>query len=297
MVMVERTLVNGEDMTKKLPLFVFMPRSGSSIIFEAARNYAINNLGMISLGRNSEIFNRFMVDHVSLDTLNETQKSLELFTLNNKDPKLPMTLHGVYPNIFTGPREAVIHKVRVLMKERERGFEHYIKVVASAFHQAPDEIMELYKDRKFVLIRSRNIKDSALSLVYSYYTNLWHARTSNWHKWEHAADEPVNIHTGVVANIWNEIKVYRNMDKWEHKLSERDYDYTVIYKEDLISWDHICGEIDKIYETNEWRGTLTDDTLRALPHKRKKDYKKLIKNYDQISSLIDERIKSDFKLI
>jgi len=283
-------------MTKKLPLFVFMPRSGSSILFEAASSYAINNLGMIPLGRNSEIFNRFMIDHVSLDTRDETQKSLELFMLNNKDPQYPMTLHGVSPNIFMSERESVIHKIRVLMKERERGFEHYIKVVAASFYQAPDEIMDLYKDRKFVLVRSRNIKDTALSLAYSQYTNLWHARSNNWHKWELAADEPVSIHTGLIEVIWRQIKVYRNMDNWEHKLSERGYDYTVIYKEDLTSWDNICSEIDKVYETDEWRWSLTDEQLRSLPHKRKKDYKKLIKNYDQISDLIDQRIRDDLKL-
>ena len=285
-------MVNG----KKLPLFIFMPRSGSTILFEAASSYAINNLGMISLGRNSEIFNRFMTDQVSLDTRTEVQKTLELFTLNNKNPQLPMTLHGVNPNIFGSSREAVIHKIKVLMKERERGFEHYIKIASSSFYQAPDEIMDLYKDRKFVLIRSKNLHDTALSLLYSKYTNLWHARSSNWHAWELAADEPVSIHTGLVETIWREIKVYRNMDNWEHKLSERGYDYNVVYKEDLISWDHICGEIDKIYETNEWRSYLTDDLLRSLPHKRKKDYKKLIKNYDQVSSLINERIREDFKL-
>lgn len=277
----------------KLPLFVSMPRSGSTILFETAREYAVRQLGMRDLGRYSEIFNRFTYDVVAWNKEKETQAAMELFTINNKDPNMPMTVHLVNPPIFEGYRESVIHKIRVLMKEQEKGFEHYLKIMAFDFWQAPDELIELYKKRKFVLTRSRNIKNSAMSLIYSRYTNLWHARQSNWYKWEDAARDPVHINPGLVEVIWPQIKVYQNMDNWEHKLSERGLEYMVVYKEDLEDFDKVCGEIDKIYETNHWRETLSPELLSNLPFKREKNYKELISNYDQIYNLVSERLRTD----
>lgn len=280
-------------MTKK-PLFVSMPRSGSTILFELGKEYAVRNLGMKDLGKHSEIFSRYTHNMVAKDVYTDLQHSMELFLVNDKDPHYPANIHYVTPSFFASDREAIIHKIKVFMLEQDRGFEHYIKIMANSFVEAPEELMGLYKNRKFILTRSRNLRKSALSLVYSRTTGLWHYRNSNSEEWNSYKEDPIYINPGMVEVIWPDIKVYKNMDNWENKLSIRGADYMVIYKEDIENEDSLYGEVDKIFETRDWRETLTEDWAENLPQRIEKDYSKLIQNYDQIASLIDERLKQDF---
>lgn len=281
---------------KKLPLFVSLPRSSSTILFETGRAYAVRALGMRDLAENSEFFRRFSHKYVSRNKQTNHEAVMELLPVNDSREGMPMKMHYTYPWMFNTHQHSVIHKIRVLKEERRRGNEYYVKAMAKDFWQAPDELLEFYKDRKVVFLRSRNIYRMAWSLVFAKCTNIWHVRAHQMDKFLEMANsgEQVVINKGIVTDVWPDLLVANNMDNWENKCALRGIESVTVYHEDIKDFDGVCSVLDQVYDTDKWREFMPDGLDKTLPQKIEKDYKKWVMNYDEIDTMIRQKIKDDF---
>ena len=281
---------------KKLPLFVSLPRSSSTVMFEAGRAYAIRGLGMKDLAENSEFFRRFSSKYVSRNKQTNHEAVMELLPVNDRRENMPMKMHYCYPWMFDSHQQSVIHKIRVLAEERKRGNEYYVKAMAKDFWQAPDELLDFYKDRKIVFLRSRNIHRMAWSLVFAKCTNIWHVRGHQYDSFQKLtqSDDKVIINKGLVTDVWPDLLVANNMDNWENKVAHRNIESVTVYHEDLKDFEGVCNVLDQIYETDRWRNFMPEGLEKTLPLKIEKDYKSWVLNYDEIDSLIRSKIKEDF---
>lgn len=281
---------------KKLPLFVSLPRSSSTILFETGRAYAIRGLGMKDLAENSEFFHRFSNKYVSRNKQTNHEAVMELLPVNDPRENMPMKMHFTYPWMFKNHQQSVIHKLRVLMEERRRGNEYYVKAMAKDFWQAPDELLDFYRNRKIVFLRSRNLHRLAWSLVFAKATNIWHVRPNTLDKFNQLAnsDEQVIINKGIVTDVWPDLLVAKNMDNWENKVAHRGIDSVTVYHEDIKDFDGVCSVLDQVYETDAWRDFMPDGLQKTLPVKIEKNYQKWVMNFDEIDDLIRKKLNDDF---
>lgn len=78
----------------------------------------------------------------------------------------------------------------------------------------------------------------------------------------------------------------------ERKLARLNIPHTVVYYEELNSWDNIQSCITGLFGNNEWNKYLPSDWDNIGPIKVDKDYSSIITNYDETMLYLDRALST-----
>lgn len=284
-------------MKTKLPIFFSNPRSKSTALQTLAAPYMENSLGLLPLGHQTEFFNEYSHRYFFEDQHQEVSKRAEYFPLNRENQAI--SHHFVYPPVYTSKTQRDGHKIQVLRNEKAEGREYNIKIMSDNItlnqekdHKWDRSILDFFADRAFVITRRRNVKTLAWSLLVSYHTNLWHKREANKGRYEDLYDNPITMNPELTLSVLESLKSTAMMDQFEDHIKKSGYESHTLYYEDLVTLEDMKDALDKVFDNKVWREYINDDFIqRSMPQQLNLDYKKIIKNYDEMEERIDWALK------
>ena len=180
-------------------------------------------------------------------------------------------MHYVWPSIFNSTKERNSYKIELLKKEKEKGREYNIKGTLNLAENIKD-VCDLFKDRKFILTKRKDVESMILSFFFAWESKLFHARSHNLDVYKGKMKQGVTVGQEI---IFDYIDWLDQMEIVETYLKENNINHEVVYYEDLKDDD----DISEIIKTDEWKQYRNTNDL---PIRIDKDYSKLINNYDEV---------------
>ena len=141
------------------------------------------------------------------------------------------------------------------------------------------EILNFFKDRKIIVTEREDVESMYMSFFFAWESKLFHARSNNLELYKQTLKEGVTVPKQIILDY---IPFVKQMDTIKAYLKDNEFDYCVITYEELSNVNVISDKLG----TDEWKSYADWD---SLPVEVEKDYKTLIKNYDEVKQiLIDE---------
>lgn len=271
----------------KAPFFISPPRTRSSVLYHLMEWYAIEKLGLLPLKNHPELFLEFSQNNLCTNLRTGETTIGELYPVIHDNA---MHVHFVSPPIFSSTVERNIYKLDVLKQARALGNEFYVKGSVPMV-ETPYEILDFFKDRHIVITKRRDIETCVLSYICASTTRIFHARPNNLDSYKNTLEEGVVIDESKLPRLHILLDQIYKLWNLEEYLKEHNFDYSVVYYEDLDNYDQIFNVINNLYGTSEWINYLPDDYEKLIPIKVEKDYTKCILNYDSIISNVRQQIK------
>lgn len=284
----------------KAPIFIAAPRSRSTALFSLAARAVEQKYGLLPLGQNTEFFNEWSWRNFVQDDVTGHSNRAEYFPINKQGG---LSHHYVYPPILNNRAERNNHKIQVLRHEKSQGRNYNVKIMAHNLfyrdekkYRTSEDIIDFFSDRQFVITRRKDIRGLALSSLVATHTKLWHKRNSNKDAYLNLYKNPITINPELCTVIRPDLEALMRMDSLEDTLSQRKYDYKVLYYEDLTTVDDMKKALDDVFQTDKWRATITDEFIEnSMPQNINLDYEKAIANYNKISTRVDTLIYDIFE--
>lgn len=251
---------------------VSLPRTRSSVVCELLRGYNIHKHGLKEIEGQSEFFLEWGRNMELCDRKVDKYHTTELYPIAHKDG---IKMHYVYPWVLNDTKSRNLYKLDLLKAEKEKGHEYYVKGTLN-IAESCEEILDFYKDRKIIITERDDIESMYMSFFFAWESKMFHARRQNIDLYKRKLDEGVTIPHQIILDY---IPFVKQMDKIKTYLKDNDFDYSVITYEQLENTDIIS----EVLGTEEWEIYADFD---SLPIKIDKDYKKLIKNYDEVKQIL-----------
>ncbi len=269
-----------------IPFFISAPRTRSSVLFETAQYYCESALNLLPLGNHTELFLEFSQNAEFKDAKTNTTHISELYPVLQQDN---LNVHYVYPHIFANGKERNLYKLDILQQQKQKGINYNIKGTLQ-IADTPDEIIDFYKDRHFVITKRRNLEDYLCSFLVALTTKLFHARPNNVDRYQDILDNQVTVKSDMLDKTKKLLDYTKKLWSLERYITDLDYTCTVTYYEDLDTQDNIHSTLTKILGTDTWQQYLPENYQQKIPIKIQKDYSKVISNYDEIISVLRQNI-------
>ena len=271
----------------KQPFFLSPPRTRSSVLFQLMQFYAIKKLGLKPVRNHIELFLEFSHNDVFMDLKTNEQNLGELYPVVKPDG---LHVHFVSPPVFNNAQERNLHKLKVLQGAKENGNNYFIKATVNVV-DTPNEILDFFSDRHWVITKRRNTEEFVLSFLYARTAKLFNARTHNVDRYRDTLDKGVVVADDLVQRVHILLDKTKKVYEIEQQLIVRNIDYSLAYYEDMPDWESLYNKITEIYGTQDWKEYLSEDFLDLVPIKVEKDYTKCILNYDDIIGSIRKQIE------
>lgn len=265
------------------PFLLGLPRTRSTIIYYKIEDYATKVLNLKSIDRHPEYFLEFSNTDLYFNTKTGTTKPLELFPFV-KDSKLDLKF--VWPPQFESTYDRNLYKINLLKSEKSFGREYYIKGTINIF-EGFQEILDFFKDRKIIITKRYDVAEMIISFVYALQIKMFHARIDNIDRYTELINNPILVDIKNL-NLEKYISILLFVNKIEDFLTKKNYNFTLVYYEDINTEEKLNNFISNVLETDTWKQYETKKI--ATPILVNKDYKKLIKNYNELKDYITERI-------
>ena len=250
---------------------VSLPRTRSSVVYELLRGYNLHQ-GLKEVEGHSEFFLEWGRNMELCDRKVNQYHTTELYPVSHED-KLEM--HFVYPWILKTSEARNAYKINLLKKEKANGREYYIKGTLN-IGPGHEEILDFYKDRKIIITERDDVEAMYMSFFFAWESKIFHARKNNLDLYKSKLSEGVIVPKQIILDY---IPFVKQMDQIKTHLKENDFDYSVLTYEQLDDIDVIS----EVVGSDEWKKYADHD---SLPIKVDKDYKKLIKNYDEVKQIL-----------
>jgi hypothetical protein len=287
-------------MKLKAPIFLATPRSRSTALLTLSAPYLEAVQGLHVLGHQTEFFKEYSHRYFTRDVHMMRDNRMEYFPLNRENS--PISHHFVYPPIYADKLQRDGHKIQVLAHEKKSNREYLIKIMTSDIRIDWDKdynwdksIVDFFNDRKFVITRRKDIKGLAFSLLVSVHTDLWHKRQANENRYKALEENPITINPELCTVIIPDLKGAAMMDKFEEYIQRSGYEHHTFYYEDLTTLQDMKEALNQVFDGNVWQDFLSDAYVeQVMPQNLQLDYKKIIKNYDQIEKIVEQAIENIF---
>lgn len=251
---------------------VSLPRTRSSVVYELLRGYNTHKCGLKEIDGHSEFFLEWGRNMELCDRKVNQYHTTELYPVSHESG---IEMHFVYPWILKDTKTRNSYKIDLLKSEKEKGREYYIKGTLNIAENC-DEILDFFKDRKIIITEREDIESMYMSFFFAWESKIFHARKNNLDLYKIKLSEGVVVPKEIVYDY---IPFVKQMDKIKKYLKDNNFDYTVLTYEQLKNTDVISD----VLETEEWQ--IYAD-FESLPIEIDKDYKKLIKNYDEVKQIL-----------
>lgn len=263
----------------KAPFLISPPRTRSSILYYTMAEYVQKKHGLTLIQNHSELFLEY---NQSLTITNHKSKSThpgEMIPFLGKS----ISMHSVYPYIFQNLKERNMYKLNMLKKAKSQGKNFYFKGTFQITETA-EEIIDFFSDRHFVITKRRNTLDQLCSLLFAKYHRMFIAFNSNT---EHVKNYKSNILEGAVITDFEHIARFvieetQKLYALEEILQKKNLEYSIVYYEDMNTWDNIIQTAGKILGDSEWYHMIPNLSHKNMPMNMKVDYSKAIVNYDEV---------------
>ena len=270
------------------PFFLSPPRTRSTVLYELTANYVKQKYNLLEIKNHSELFLQFNSSVVATNhRVNQTFPT-EMIPLVYNDC---IHMHFIYPYMFENLRQRNLHKLDVLRQEKENGRNYHIKGTLQV-SETPEEIIEFFSDRHFVITKRRNTLDQLLSLLYAKETRQFTVRQIDNSMCTHAE----NLSNGVVISDYEEVARYvieksQAIYNLESVILDKGLTCSVVYYEDLNTTEKIFTALSTILDDADWHHSLPDDYENNLVIDMKMDYSKAIVNYEEVKSKLLDLIE------
>ena len=270
------------------PFFLSPPRTRSTVLYELTANYVKQKYNLLEIKNHSELFLQFNSSVVATNhRVNQTFPT-EMIPLVYNDC---IHMHFIYPYMFENLRQRNLHKLDVLRQEKENGRNYHIKGTLQV-SETPEEIIEFFSDRHFVITKRRNTLDQLLSLLYAKETRQFTVRQIDNSMRTHAE----NLSNGVVISDCEEVARYvieksQVIYNLESFIRDKGLTCSVVYYEDLNTTEKIFTALSTILDDAAWHHSLPDNYENNLVIDMKMDYSKAIVNYEEVKSKLLDLIE------
>lgn len=196
-----------------------------------------------------------------------------------------ITIHHVYPPIYPDIKTANHNKLLQLKKARIDGYEFNLKGTIECTENA-HEILDFYKNYKIIITKRRNLEDLVASTYFAVTVKAFHARPCNFDKYQLLLKTPVTLTKQQLTAAKDLLDYISNLWAMEDLAISNNIATHITYYEDLDSEEKIFNELDKIFETDDWRNYIPADYKLKIPQNIDKDYSKLVTNYSDIKDVV-----------
>lgn len=259
----------------KPPFFVSLPRTRSSVLFEIIRPFVLSKMGLLELNTHPEIFLQFSKSDIILNKRTNETYNTEIYPVVNNDN---LNIHYIYPHIFNNPIDRNLYKLKILKDLKTKNKNYYIKGTAQIAY-TPEQIIDFFSDRHFVITKRKSFTNLILSFLYSWHSGIFHAREHNLDHYKNKLKEGVIVDLHDIHKHMKNIKKMFDIDKY---IKSKKYDYSIVYYEDIEDKKNMYDQIDQILDTDEWRSMKG-----SVPIKLEKNYKESILNYNEVINEIN----------
>jgi hypothetical protein len=267
----------------KPPFFVCLPRTRSSILFETMQYWAEKNYGLLPLHNHTELFLEVSKNSEFFDAKIGTTHEAELYPIAKEDG---MHIHYSYPHVFNSGKDRNLHKLSVLKELKKQGKNYNIKGTINIVH-TPEEIVNFFNDRHFVITKRHDMVQNIISFLYAYTSKLFHAKHNNLDRYQQIWDQGVTVDEKLLNRIPDYISKVKVLNNIETILKQNNISYDIIYYEDMDTPENINNIIDNLYKTTEWRKHIPEYAKDKWPILLEKDYSQAINNYE----IVLEKVK------
>lgn len=269
------------------PFFLCAPRTRSSILFETMMYWAQDYYNLLPLHNHMELFLEISKNVLVHDAKIEESFEAELHPVVRPDG---IHIHYLWPPMFNNSVDRNLYKLDVLRELKNQGKNYNIKGTINIIH-TPEQVVDFFSDRHFVITKRRSLVDNTVSFAYAYMSKLFSARKNNIQLYKDKLEEGVTIPQQLLDRIPNHVKEMKQLEDVEKILDAKHIPYSIVYYEDMNTQDEIYKTIDGLYNTNSWKNSLPNNVDDLLTIHIEKDYSKAIHNYDQLVDYINRAIK------
>ena len=259
----------------KPPFFVSPPRTRSSVLFEIIRPFVLSKMKLLELKTHPEFFLQFSRSDIILDKRTNKTYNTELYPVVNNNN---LEVHYIYPHIFDNPIDRNLYKLKILKNLKTENKNYYIKGTVQITH-TPEQIIDFFSDRHFIITKRKNFTNLMLSFLYSWHSGIFHARGDNLDYYKNKLKEGIVVDTN---DIHKHIRNIKKMDKVIEYIKFKNYQHSIVYYEDIENEKDMYNEINKILGTDEWQSMKG-----YTPIKLEKNYKESILNYNEVINEIN----------
>ena len=270
------------------PFFLCPPRTRSTVLYELTANYVKHKYDLLEIGNHSELFLQFNSSVMATNYRINQSFPTEMIPIVHKNL---IHMHFIYPYMFENLRERNLYKLDVLRQEKEYGRNYHVKGTLQV-SETPEEIIEFFSDRHFVITKRRNTLDQLFSLLYAKQTKQFSVRKTDNSTATHAK----NLFDGVFITDYEEVARYvieksQSIYSLEKTIKDKGIPCSVVYYEDLDTTEKIFDAIGVILNDVNWHHFLPNDYENHLVIDMKMDYSKCITNYEEVKSKLLDLIE------
>lgn len=259
-------------MTKVLQ--ISLPRSRSTVIYDLIKGYQ-QSLGLNEVEGHPELFLEFG-RNMEIHDIKSNQKYMsEMYPVIKNNI---ISMHYVYPYILGDTKSRNLYKLNLLKQQKNIGIEYQIKGTLNLAN-CVEEVMNFFNDRKIIITTRRNLLDAEMSFYFAWTIKLFHARKNNIERYTELLEKGVVVD----PNLVSEYKPFLSqLNIIIDYLKENNYNYEILYYEDLDNRENIITSINNVLKTDAW---INYTNWEKLPIYKEKDYSKIIHNYEEIKEL------------
>jgi hypothetical protein len=273
-----------------IPIFLSAPRTRSSILFESSRYYVEQELGLKSMINHPEFFLESSRNAEFIDTKTGESHTGELYPIIDKNDNIK--IHFIYPHVFDNHVDRLYYKLDLLKTQKAKGINYNLKATLDVV-DIEDDFIDFFKDRHFIITKRRDLIDYCLSFLVAWSTRIFHARANNFDRYTKILADGVwiPIH-GMQVVLQDFLEATKKIWMVETKLARLNIPHTVVYYEDLNSWDNIQSCITGLFNTRDWINCLPSCWNDISPIQVDKNYSSIITNYDETMMFIDRALST-----
>jgi hypothetical protein len=254
---------------------ISLPRSRSTLVYELLRGYHIQKYGLKEIHNHPEFFLEWGRNMELCDRKVNKYFTTELYPVAHKNG---VEMHFVYPWILKDTESRNHYKINLLKQEKQLGNEYYIKGTLNIAKNCK-EILDFYKDRKIIITEREDVESMYMSFFFAWESKIFHARHNNLELYKNKLNKGVIVPEQIILDY---ILFVEQLNKIKQYLKDNNFNYSVLTYEDLENIDTISD----VVETDEWKNYAD---FNSLPIEIKKDYKKLIHNYNEVKEILINR--------
>lgn len=237
--------------------------------------WAAKCYGLINL-TNPEFFLETVDNMEFVNSKTNTYYKSELYPLIQHNE---LKIHYIWPHVHGNREQRNLHKLEILKKLKNKGKHYNIKGTTNII-ATPNEVIDFFSDRHFVITRRKDMEQNALSLLYARATKLFNARSDNVKRYKKILKDGIYITQENLDVLPKYFEQWKKLNNLENLLNEKNLEYTVVYYEEMNSVNEIYSVIDNLYKTQQWRQHLPHDS--DIPILIEKNYKDVIHNYKEV---------------
>lgn len=274
-----------------IPFFLSAPRTRSTILYEYASFYIKQKTNIMVLQNHSELFLEFSLNAQYTDLKTRKTFPAEMYPIINRDNNIVM--HFIYPYLHNNTRDRNLSKLDLLKKQRDKGYEYFFKGTLEVL-DSYEEIIDFYKDRNFIITKRRNLEEFCLSVVLAFTTKIFNPRRYNKEMYLSILENGIYVNIEEIKNDFLQCLKY-TFDLWnsETYFLKNGLKYKTVYYEDINTFNDIDKILGDILQDKDWDKCLPKNIEELLPIKIEKDYKRIIKNYDEVINFINVSIQEN----